>query len=148
MTDVAWDRSVTATLNGIGDVRSIGWANFTFFVRGTLPDGTTRVARCRTGGWVVDKLDAGLLLGQEFNLPHGLDVLNSEGRVNIKACGDITVPAIIYSKVPPRNYVVKAAQNTVIQPWSMAIIPTTIKYQPKNEISSCSDPDERIYFLL
>jgi hypothetical protein len=139
---VDWTRK--CYLNGVGGSEAIGWAIFTLYVKGTI-DGRPAVGALHIGAWVVKNLDAGILLGQEFNVPNGLDILNSEGLVKIRSCSTLCVPARIFSKVKEAIFRVKAAANVTIPPRTTQPIQFKtakgLKFNP-----SCLDPSEKAGF--
>jgi len=111
-----------ANIRGVGHTKALGWAEFNIYHQGNV-SGQKMVLAVRLGAWVLDRLDAGLLVGQEFMVPHQVDVLNSSGEIAFGCFGGATVDAAIFAKVPERTHVVRAAANTIIPPRSHRIVP-------------------------
>ena len=84
---------------------------------------------------VLDRLDAGLLVGQEFMVPHQVDILNSSASISFGYFNGALVEASVFAKAPLKTYKVKAAATTVIPPHSHRVVPIL---RPKQEKTSPS----------
>ena len=143
MSNVRMNTRVKATLRGIGTMTAIGWATFDLWVRGRLPNGKTRIAQLQAGAWVVDKLDAGLLLGQEFNIPYGLDILNSIRKIRVTKASRLLLPAKIFHQGTIQANKVYAQQDLDVPPYSTLPIAVTADVPTSKGPTSCLCPITR-----
>ena len=117
------DRSVTNSIIGVGRQSSTGWADITAYFKGRV-NGKDSVARFQLGCWIVPKLDAGLLISQEFLVPHRCDVLGSQDILRFGCFdNDFDVPIEQFKQGPSQRYRARLADNAVLGPYSRKMVP-------------------------
>ena len=79
--DAKIDWKPKAYVRGVGRTKAEAWAEFTMYHQANVK-GHPMILALRIGAWVLDHLEVGLLIGQEFMVPHKVDVLNSTGEIS------------------------------------------------------------------
>ncbi|KAK4181958.1 hypothetical protein QBC35DRAFT_238779, partial [Podospora australis] len=112
-------------------VKLTQWATFTCYLKGEDYNGVPTLAKITKGGWVVEELEAGALLGQDFLKPYG-------GIINLETAEiDLTqIKLKVKGKIQPTSRActrkVTTTKKVTLMPGQEAYVPVDYKPLPND----------------
>ncbi|KAK4441884.1 hypothetical protein QBC34DRAFT_419537 [Podospora aff. communis PSN243] len=122
------DGTVKGILPGVGDMNE--WATYEFWKPGHDDQGNPTLKFIK-GGWVVDNLDAVVLLGNDWLDPYGASIDYPAQKIHLTKVG-LSFPVTITPRGKPCVRKVKTTRKVTLLPGQRAYIPVTYKPLPND----------------